>query len=69
VCTHLACEVLWRAQDHELFCPCHDGHFDPRTGEPTAGPPQRPLPAIVLRRQGGAIVAVGEGPLEPEAGG
>lgn len=61
VCTHLACEVLWRDVEEDLFCPCHDGHFDPRDGSPTAGPPQRPLPEIVLRHRGAAIVAVGEG--------
>ena len=61
VCTHLACEVLWVSEDRDLFCPCHDGHFDPSDGSPTAGPPQRPLPEIVLRRRGNAIVAVGEG--------
>lgn len=64
--THLACEVLWRPDDADLFCPCHDGHFDPRDGAPTAGPPQRPLPEIVLRRRGPAIVAVGEGRVREE---
>ena len=66
VCTHLACEVLWRADDRDLFCPCHDGHFDPEDGAPTAGPPQRPLPEIVLAQRGRAIVAVGEGRIREE---
>ena len=66
VCTHLACEVLWQADDRDLYCPCHTGHFDPPDGEPTAGPPQRPLPEIVLRRRGAAIVAVGEGRIHAE---
>lgn len=61
VCTHLACEVLWVSADRDLFCPCHDGHFDPADGSPTAGPPQRPLPQIVLERRGNTIVALGEG--------
>lgn len=61
VCTHLACEVLWRPDDRDLFCPCHDGHFDPHDGSPTAGPPKRPLPEIVLERRGNSIVALGEG--------
>jgi Rieske Fe-S protein len=63
ICTHLACEVLWRADDAELFCPCHDGHFSPATGAPTAGPPTRPLPQIVLETRGRAIVATGEAPI------
>lgn len=63
VCTHLACEVLPRLAADDLYCPCHEGHFDPATGEPTAGPPERALPRIALERRGAAIVAVGEGPL------
>ncbi|MET9321696.1 Rieske (2Fe-2S) protein [Streptomyces sp. NPDC003038] len=54
VCTHLACAVLWRADrgaDGELYCPCHEGVFDARTGEVTAGPPPRPLPRILLSEQ------------------
>src|SRR3546814_301930 len=61
VCTHLACEVLWVSDDRDLYCPCHDGHFDPTSGAPTSGPPQPPLPEIVLERRGNSIVAVGEG--------
>jgi Rieske Fe-S protein len=64
ICTHLACEVLWRRDEADLYCPCHDGHFSPLDGEPTAGPPVRPLPAILLEARGSAIVAVGEAPLE-----
>ncbi|WP_370324218.1 ubiquinol-cytochrome c reductase iron-sulfur subunit [Euzebya sp.] len=67
VCTHLACEVLPRLDDDDLYCPCHEGHFDPATGAPTAGPPERPLPQIRLERRGAAIVAVGEGALTPDA--
>ncbi|WP_188277187.1 ubiquinol-cytochrome c reductase iron-sulfur subunit [Streptomyces sp. CBMA152] len=51
VCTHLACGVLWRAHrgnEGELYCPCHEGVFDARTGEVTAGPPPRPLPKVLL---------------------
>ncbi|WP_405941804.1 ubiquinol-cytochrome c reductase iron-sulfur subunit [Streptomyces sp. NBC_00207] len=54
VCTHLACAVLWREDrgaDGELYCPCHEGVFDARTGEVTAGPPPRPLPKVFLTEQ------------------
>lgn len=61
VCTHLSCEVLWKQPARELYCPCHDGHFDPATGAPTAGPPKRPLPEILLERHGEQLWAVGEG--------
>ncbi|MGW6865681.1 QcrA and Rieske domain-containing protein [Streptomyces sp. NPDC054901] len=62
VCTHLACGVLWREDrgaDGELYCPCHEGVFDARTGEVTAGPPPRPLPRIILTEQAdGSVWAV-----------
>jgi Rieske Fe-S protein len=61
VCTHLACAVLWRAEDGQLECPCHDGVFDPATGEVVAGPPPRPLPGVRLREDTGGIWAVGTG--------
>lgn len=64
ICTHLQCEVLHRTQSDQLYCPCHEGFFDPRTGVPVAGPPQRPLPEILLERRGDAIVAIGEGALD-----
>lgn len=51
VCTHLACGVLFRedrGMEGELLCPCHEGVFDVRTGEVTAGPPPRPLPRVIL---------------------
>ena len=59
VCTHLSCAVLWRQEDRLLECPCHDGVFDPATGEVVAGPPPRPLPGVELREDGDGIWAVG----------
>ena len=61
VCTHLACAVLWREEDGQLECPCHDGVFDPATGAVIAGPPPRPLPAVRLRENSDGIWAVGTG--------
>lgn len=68
ICTHLACEVLWQRDTTELYCPCHNGVFDPADGAPVAGPPERPLPRIRLERRDAAIVAVGEDPEQFEAG-
>jgi len=60
VCTHLSCAVLYRPQDKQFYCPCHEGHFDAATGEVLAGPPTRPLPAIELAVRNGVIYAVRE---------
>jgi nitrite reductase/ring-hydroxylating ferredoxin subunit len=58
VCTHLACGVLYRRDEGDLYCPCHEGRFDVRTGEPVAGPPSRPLPQVHLVEERGGIWAV-----------
>jgi Rieske Fe-S protein len=59
VCTHLGCVVFWEPGDDDLLCPCHEGHFDLRTGEPIAGPPERALPAIDLEVRDGTVWAIG----------
>ncbi len=59
VCTHLSCAVVHRAEENTLFCPCHHGYFSIEGGQPTAGPPTRPLPRIKLEQSGDEIFAVG----------
>jgi nitrite reductase/ring-hydroxylating ferredoxin subunit len=58
-CTHLQCPVLPEIESGRLHCPCHAGYFDLRTGEPTAGPPRRPLPRISVQVRSGMIYAAG----------
>jgi Rieske Fe-S protein len=58
-CTHLGCPVLYQAAERRLYCPCHQGVFDARSGEVLAGPPPRPLPRIELVRRGEELWAVG----------
>jgi Rieske Fe-S protein len=58
-CTHLSCAVIPRPNEGSFFCPCHEGRFDLRTGEPTAGPPRRPLTRVVLDIRGRDIYAIG----------
>jgi len=60
-CTHLLCPVLYEREHNRIFCPCHEGVFDPATGERTAGPPPRPLNKIKVEVRGGDIYAVGRG--------
>lgn len=59
VCTHLSCAVVHRPARNELFCPCHQGHFDCLDGRPSAGPPTRRLPRVQLERSAGGIFAIG----------
>jgi Rieske Fe-S protein len=59
VCTHLSCAVVHRPAADELFCPCHQGHFDCVDGRPSAGPPTRRLPRVLLEESADGIYAVG----------
>ena len=63
VCTHLSCAVVYRAADGHLFCPCHNGVFECVEGQggaqPLEGPPERPLPRIVLTVNDGEVYATG----------
>jgi nitrite reductase/ring-hydroxylating ferredoxin subunit len=61
-CTHLSCAVYYQPDRQRVYCPCHEGIFDPQTGEPIAGPPQRRLPQIQLRQEGDQLFAVGVKP-------
>jgi nitrite reductase/ring-hydroxylating ferredoxin subunit len=57
-CTHLSCAVYYARQENRLECPCHQGFFSIVDGAVLQGPPQRPLPRVVLERRGGELVAV-----------
>lgn len=43
VCTHLACTVQYEPAQDRIYCACHGGVYDPRTGANISGPPPRPL--------------------------
>ena len=63
ICTHAGCPVgLYRAEAHELLCPCHHSPFDFLTGpEPLFGPAARALPQLPLRLDDdGYLVAGGD---------
>jgi ubiquinol-cytochrome c reductase iron-sulfur subunit len=50
ICTHAGCPVgLYRAEAHQLLCPCHQSTFDVLRGaDPVFGPAVRPLPQLPL---------------------
>ncbi len=57
-CTHLSCAVYYSEERSRLECPCHQGFFSVTDGAVLAGPPQRPLPRVVLEQEGGTLIAV-----------
>ena len=58
-CTHLLCPVTPAVEQGRLHCPCHNGWFDLKTGQPLAGPPRRPLPRVLLEVRDGMVYATG----------
>jgi ubiquinol-cytochrome c reductase iron-sulfur subunit len=65
ICTHAGCPVgLYRAQAHELLCPCHQSTFDVLRGcAVTFGPADRPLPQLPITvDEEGFLVALGDFP-------
>ena len=55
VCTHLSCTVQYRPDLHEIWCACHNGHYD-LNGRNVAGPPPRPLKPFSVSVQNGDVV-------------
>ena len=61
ICTHAGCPVgLYRAEAHQLLCPCHQSTFNVLAGaNPVFGPAARPLPQLPLGiDEGGFLVAL-----------
>ncbi len=65
-CTHLGCQVYFlvgktpigQFPDGLVYCPCHQGAFDPYRGAKVVyGPPPQPLPRIPLRVVNGRLEA------------
>ena len=55
VCTHLNCTVQYRSDLSQIWCACHNGHYD-LNGKNVAGPPPRPLDTFVVNVRGTQIV-------------
>ena len=54
-CTHLSCSVFYTPGTDIIYCPCHNGSFDAKTGEVLAGPPPRALPNLEVFLKGNDI--------------
>jgi Rieske Fe-S protein len=55
VCTHLGCTVQYRADISNIWCACHNGHYDLH-GKNIAGPPPKPLTEYAVNVRGDQIV-------------
>ena len=55
VCTHLSCTVQYRDDLQQIWCACHNGHYD-LNGRNVSGPPPRPLAPYTVNVKGDEIV-------------
>jgi cytochrome b6-f complex iron-sulfur subunit len=55
VCTHLSCIVQYRPDISQIWCACHNGHFD-LNGHNVSGPPPAPLEAYTVNVREDEIV-------------
>lgn len=56
VCTHLGCTVKFEPENDRIFCACHGGIYDPKTGANISGPPPKPLKQYTLEVQDGRVL-------------
>jgi Rieske Fe-S protein len=54
-CTHLSCTVQYRPDLQQIWCACHNGHYD-LTGRNVSGPPPRPLRAYDVNVKDNEII-------------
>jgi Rieske Fe-S protein len=56
-CTHLSCTVQYRPDLGDIWCACHNGHYD-LNGRNISGPPPAPLAPFDVNVNDGEIVIV-----------
>ena len=55
ICTHLDCTVQYRPDLNEIWCACHNGHYD-LNGKNISGPPPAPLAPYTVTVRGDQII-------------
>ena len=56
ICTHLACTVQFQPEEARIYCACHGGQYDMRTGANVAGPPPKPLKPYTVEVSDEAVI-------------
>ncbi|MGE5853979.1 MAG: ubiquinol-cytochrome c reductase iron-sulfur subunit [Deltaproteobacteria bacterium] len=59
-CTHLGCTVQYRSDLSQIWCACHNGHFD-LNGKNVEGPPPKPLEEYAVNVKAEQIVVSKKG--------
>lgn len=60
VCTHMECNITYKAEERKFYCACHKGWFD-ETGKNIAGPPPKPLESFDIRIEGNKLIVARKG--------
>jgi cytochrome b6-f complex iron-sulfur subunit len=55
ICTHLDCTVQYRKDLKQIWCACHNGHYD-LNGNNISGPPPAPLTKYAVAVRGDQII-------------
>ncbi|MEW5700766.1 MAG: Rieske 2Fe-2S domain-containing protein [Candidatus Zixiibacteriota bacterium] len=55
ICTHLDCTVQYRGDLEQIWCACHNGHYD-LSGKNISGPPPAPLLPYSVTVRGDQII-------------
>ncbi len=54
ICPHEGCQVVWRDESNDFFCPCHDSFFA-ADGAHVSGPARRGLDQLPSREKDGML--------------
>ena len=55
ICTHLDCTVQFNEEHGDIWCACHNGHYD-LNGNNISGPPPHPLERFDVNIQNGEVI-------------
>lgn len=55
-CTHLGCTVQFEPKQQRIFCACHNGVYDMKTGANVSGPPPKPLERYQVEVADGQVI-------------
>ena len=56
VCKHLGCTVQYQADKDRIYCACHGGVYNAKTGANVSGPPPKPLDCLEVKLTDAAVV-------------
>ena len=60
VCTHMECNITYRADERKFYCACHKGWFD-ENGKNIEGPPPKPLEFFDVTIEGEKLIVARKG--------